>query len=331
MLRRGLFFFGTLIFLATAKAAASPLAHITEIVLPDVVEIEMTGEPEPRKGDLWVLSSSADARDVLGLFELAEIRPSTGRWTAHLLRSSRNRLVRVGDPLRPLRLHGDTEDYPGRTDLLVHDRERAKSARFRPLFMQGAGIGETAQTLEDDEILISIFGQLNYGLAERWTVGTLAPGFFFNTPNGSLKYRLINTQDDTVSTALNVTKIADSRTTGVNLSFYWDSITSPKMISHTLISFALATIEEAEDTVAVKAAGTSSLQTGYEWIREDWNRILFGPSYNFETKTLGGYVSSQWIWDRFHLETSLFSVNVRNPRFDPKDGYLFLIEAYWRF
>lgn len=314
----------------SARAGLVPMAVITQLILPNVIEIEISGQPEPRRGDLWVLSSSEDARDVLGLFELMDAQPAPGRWSAKLLRSARNRIIRVGDPLRPLDLSGQTQDYPGRTDLLVHDRRRAQAALFRPLFLQGTAVGETAQTLEEDEMLISIFGQFSYGVYERWTVGTLVPGLFLSSPNGSVKYRFIDTQDDTVSTALNVTKLRDSHTTGVNLSFYWDSITSPKMVSHTLVTFALGTIEQAEDTVAIKAAGTSSLQTGYEWIREDWNRVLFGPNYNFETRTLGGYLSMQWIWTRFHLQATVFSTNVREPKWDPKSGYGALIEGYWR-
>jgi hypothetical protein len=112
---------------------------------------------------------------------------------------------------------------------------------------------------------------------------------------------------------------------------YWDSISSESVISHTLFTVAAMSFENADDITAIKSLGTSSLQTGYEFILGSWNRVLLGPSYNFETKALGGYLTYLKIWDRFHFSLSVNSTNVSSFKFSPVDGYYFLFDMYWRF
>jgi hypothetical protein len=251
--------------------------------------------------------------------------------TARILRLSRYSLVRPRDSLIFLDLRGNQPLYLGHTELLVRDRWKDVSSRFRPLYIQGFTIGETAQTLGRDEIFLGVYGQFGYGLLDSLSFSSLLPGFLVDSPNGTLKFRAFHADSDTVSLGLSVTKIRQSSSTALNLTVYWDSITSGKMITHTLATFAVATLENSEDTVAIKTAGTSSLQTGYEVVLENWDRVLFGPSYNFESKSIGGYLAYKRIWQKFHLSGSLSSVDLRNLKFEPKTGYVALIEGYWRF
>lgn len=251
--------------------------------------------------------------------------------TAQLIQIEDAHLIRVGDGVRVLSLAGENALYRGRTSLLVREQRPDVSSRYRPLVVQGFSIGETAQVLYDNEFLISMYGHLGYGVTPWLTMGTLAPASLLQSPNLQSKMRVWSGDHDTVSFGLSVTKLRDDPKTALNMTIYWDSITSGRMISHTLATFAVATIENAEDTVAVKTAGTSSFQTGYELILPSWDRLLFGPNYNFETKNIGGYLAYKSIWDRAHVSVSLSTVNIRELKLDPRTGYLALIEAYWRF
>jgi hypothetical protein len=120
----------------------------------------------------------------------------------------------------------------------------------------------------------------------------------------------------------------------LNLNIYWDSISSESTISHTFISIALYSFEEAERATVIKSLGTSSFQSGYEFVLGNWDRVLLGPSYNFENKTLGGYLTYLKIWDRFHLGASLTTTDITEFTLFPQDGgdgYYLSVDAYWRF
>lgn len=289
-----------------------------------------TRDQKLKHGDTLAIRSRTSPTEFIGFVEVSG-EVVDGKGSAMILHHSRRELVLPGDFLVALDLSMNQPLYQGRTGLLVRDGKAPTSARYRPLVVQGFSIGETAANLSRHEFLISLFGHISYGITDRVMIGTLAPGFLFESPNAQLKFRAFGDDSDTVALGLSAVKIPTSSATAVNLTVYWDSVTSEKMITHTLATFAVATIDKFEDTVAIKTAGTSSLQTGYELVMGDWNRLLFGPSYNFETKTIGGYLAYKAIWDHFHLSTSLSTVDVRELKLDPKTGYVLLLEAYWRF
>lgn len=288
----------------------------------------------PSPGQVLAVRSRDTKVGIIGFVEVvsARMRPDgKTEVVGKVLRLSRSNLVRPRDTLLLIDLSGPQPLYRGHTELLVRDKWLGVSDRYRPLFTQGFSIGETAQTLGDGEVFLGLYGNVAYGLTDWWSIGSFVPGFLLDSPNGSTKWKVVNATNDTVSMGLSVTKIRNSSSTALNLTVFWDSITSDKMISHTLATFAVATLQNVEDTVAIKTAGTSSLQTGYEAILANWDRVLFGPNYNFDTKTIGGYVVYKRIWDHFHLSGSLSTVDMRQLKLDPKTGYVALIEAYWRF
>lgn len=288
----------------------------------------------PSPGQILAVRSRDTRIGIIGFVEVISARMRSDGKTevvGKVLRLSRSNLVRPRDTLLQIDLSGVQTLYRGHTELLVKDKWRGISDRYRPLFTQGFNIGETAQTLGDGEVFIEIYGNVAYGLTDSWSIGSFLPGYLLDSPNGSTKWRIVNASNDTVSLGMSVTKIRNSSSTALNLTVFWDSITSDRMISHTLATFAVATLQNVEDTVAIKTAGTSSLQTGYEAVLDNWDRVLFGPNYNFETKTIGGYVVYKRIWDHFHLSGSLSTVDLRQLKLDPKTGYVALIEAYWRY
>lgn len=254
------------------------------------------------------------------------------RIKGELVRTSQYHLIRVGDALVSFDLSSESEDYNGSTELLIRDYAPSTSARFKPLFTQGFVIGDTAQTLWKKEYLITASSFVHYGITNWLSVGTWLLADVTTSPNLILKARFIDRP--TVSAATGLTVARDPKNSNrwtLNWNLMWDFFSTEETVSHTFASLAIYNIEKAEDTTAIKSAGTSSFQTGYEFIFDNWNRLLLGPNYNFETKTVGGYFSYVKIWDRFHLQGTLYSTNIRTPKWSTEDGYFVYVDGYWRF
>lgn len=285
-------------------------------------------------GDVVALESHTPSVGIIGFVEVLGVenkQDGTYEITCELLRQSRLNFIQVGDQLTHLDLSSGNDKYKGTTDLIIKESDRTISSKYRPLFTQGVSVGETAETLWDDEFLVTWFGQVSYGFKRWLTVSTVVPADLLKAPNASVKVQMYRSYSNVVATGLNFTKIPDQTRSTLNLNFHWDSVSSESVISHTLLSVALFSFEEAEETTAIKSLGTSSLQTGYEFILDNWDRVLVGPSYNFQKKSVGGYLSYLKIWDKFHLSFSLNATDVATFRFSPVDGYYVLFDAYWRF
>jgi len=284
-------------------------------------------------GDVLAIQSQNKKHDVIGFVQLIGIEnneDSTFNLKLDLLRHSRFHLVQIGDRVMTLDLTKEDPEYHGNTDLIIRRRAGNTSARYKPLVLLGATSAETAQNLWENETLISIYGLAEYGARDWLTMGTLLPADFLGSPNLFFKAKMKESQSNVLSSGLMYTKSLDSKST-VNYNFYWDSISSESTILHSLLSVALLTYDGAKDSISIQSAGTSSLQTVYEFIVDNWDRFLVGPSFNVEKKSVGGYIGYIFIWDRFHLQLSLTSTNITSMKLAPSDGYYPFIDAYWRF
>lgn len=256
-----------------------------------------------------------------GLFEL----------TLVLQRQSRKYFISSGDFIKRLDLSTVNLNYTGATELLIHESSDNISSKYRPLAHQGFIIGDTAQTLYENEFLINYFGNIYYGFKSWLTFGTLAPINAFGRPNANFRAKLYDSESTTLSSGMSIVRLSKENEASLNLNFYWDSISSDSLISHTFLSLGLIDWTNSEDAAAIKYLTSSSFQTGYELILNNWDRFLIGPNYNFEKKALGGYVSYLWIMDRFHIQLSLNATDVTHLRLDPTDGYYGFFDVFWRF
>ncbi len=240
--------------------------------------------------------------------------------------------VRVGDKVVSLDLSSSQMDYGGGTDRLVVKSSSEKiSSRYKPIVTQGLSIGDTAETLWKDEYLFTYYGQLSYGVNDFLSMGTVLPLNITGSPNASLKLRMYRSATNVISTGLTYTNIPNSSASSFNINFMWDSIANNDLITHNFITLAVVSFDNAEDVSAIKSLGTSSLQTGYEFIMNDWSRFLVGPNFNFEKKSVGGYFSYLKILDRIHLQFSINSTNIRSFKLSPTDGYYAFFDVYWRY
>ena len=163
------------------------------------------------------------------------------------------------------------------------------------------------------------------------SIGTLVPADVTNSPNVTAKFRFFESARNTVATGVTLRRIPEGDRYTVNWNLMWDAYSNEKTVSHTFATLAIYSIEKAQDTTAIKSGGTSTFQTGYEYITDNWGRILYGPNYNFETKAIGAYLAYAKIWDHFNLQATLYSTNVQNVRWNVQDGYIVYMDAYWRF
>lgn len=307
-------------------------AEIIEFIDSKIIKATSSTNAWPL-GDIVALESQNQLAGIVGFVEIVSVTElPDGKFEiiCNLLRQSRTHFVRTGDRLVRLDLSSGNDKYKGTTDLIVKDSDLSISAKYRPLFTQGLSVGETAETLRQGEYLVTWYGQVNYGVKKWLTVNSVVPADLLGAPNFAAKAQVYRSFSNVLSTSLNFSAIPNETRSVLNLNLYWDSISSESTISHTMLSVALFSFEDAENTTAIKSLGTSSLQTGYEIILDHWDRILVGPSYNFEKKSVGGYLSYLKIFDRMHISFSLNSTDIAKLRYSTSDGYFLLFDAYWR-
>jgi hypothetical protein len=312
--------------------------------------IAQFSRPSVVVGDRLILRSQEEGVGVIAYFVVTEVFPkdvSGGQFLdsiegsaksdkitfkADLLRMSGNHLVRQGDLMIPADLSFENELYGGKTELMDPDETVGfVSNRYRSLYTQGLGIGETAETLRRDELLLAWYGYLAYGAKDWLTISSYLPFSALGAPNCQVKARFYNSLENKLAMGVNFFKVPNSTENVFNLSFMWDSFSSSSMISHSYLTLAVVTYDNSKETTAVKSLGSSAIQSGYEFLLPNWSRVLVGPNYNFETKSLGGYVSYLKIWEHFHFQLTLASNNLSAVRLDVKDGYYGIIDAYWRY
>ncbi len=270
---------------------------------------------------------------VFAFAEMSSIKPLNSKYLVRfkLIRQSRKYMIQKEDYIKRIDLSSSDEDYIGTTDLLVKKSQQNISSRYRPLVYQGVFIGETAQVLYKNEFLINFVGNLYFGATDWLSLSTFATLNVLGGPNASMKAKLYDSEATTLSLGISYVGLVQKNQSTVNLNFYWDSTSSDSLISHTVLGLGLVQWEGAADASAIKALGSSSFQTGYEIILSNWDRFLIGPSYNFEKKSLGGYLSYIWIYDRFHLQLALNATDISKYKYDTRDGYFLNFDLFWRY
>jgi hypothetical protein len=296
--------------------------------------VAITYDEKLKVGDRYSIHSDK-TQEILGLAELVSSQISSAGYTENnfiVLKVFKDQLIFPGHKLRPLQLVTTNPNYKGGTLLLIRSTTgESISSRYKPIYTQGFLIGDTAETLDQDEFLVSYLGQIYYGLYPQFTVGTTALVNAAGGLNFFAKYRVYSSDSNAVSTLFSFTRVPDSTQSNVNITFLWDSYSNDTMVTHNFLSLAVLAYDRAAETTAIKSFGSSSIQTGYEFVLKSWDRVLIGPNYNFENKTIGGYLSYVALWDRFNMHVSLNTVDIRADRWSYKDGYNLFLDLYWRY
>lgn len=321
----------------TSKAWSQFLPSAGAIIQQVVNEQTLVAISETQRWEIGEILPIVSQNSKIGVFAFVEVQNvkniGYGQYEVKLklLRQSRKYMIQKGDLVKKLDLSSSNDDFIGTTDLLVKSSERNISSKYRPLVYQGLSIGDTAQVLFKDEFLVNYLGNLSYGAMDWLTVGTFVPVNLIGRPNANFRARFYDSESTTLSTGLSFVRLVSEKQANLNMNFYWDTTSSDNLISHTFLSLSLITWDGSADASAIKALTSSTFQTGYELITSSWDRILIGPSYNFQNKSLGGYISYVWIYDRFHAQFSINSTDITHFRLDPTDGYYGFFDLYWRF
>lgn len=308
-----------------------PRAYLSEILDHRLLVAE-TDSPLFQVGDnLPVYSTSAGGQPVAFVQVIkVETEGEVQRLYCQLLEHSRWSLLRVGDYLQKIDLSKVSESYLGSTELLVRSSSRKISTRYKPLVYQGLSIGETAEVLMPDENLITFLGYYSYGFKNGWMLTTIVPGYFFGLYNLNIKKQFYNSDSHILSWQLKNYFNQKDQVTRNAVELYWDSINAGNQIAHTVLTVNLAPFGIREGEL-LNIITSTSLQTEYEFILDNWDRVLVGPKYNFDLKAVGGHFSYLAIWDSFNLSLTLSTVDFSSIRFDPEKGYLFSFDLFWRY
>lgn len=285
-------------------------------------------------GEVVTVVSQNPKIGAVAFVEIESVRPKSDggvELKLSLVRQSRKFFIQSGDFIKRLDLTAKNADYVGTTDLIIRESAVGVSSKYRPMVHQGFIIGDTAQTLYHKEFLVNYFGNLYYGITPNITVGTLAPVNVLGRPNFNFRMKLYDSDATTLSSGFSFVRLDKERQASLNWNLYWDNTSSDALIAHTFLGIGTISWENSEDAAPLKYLTSSSFQTGYEVILDNWDRFLIGPSYNFEKKALGGYLSYVWIEDRVHVQVSINATDVTHLRLDPTDGYYGFVDMFWRF
>lgn len=323
-------FLSLLFVLGSAFAETKLIA----IVNSEDVKIESNGE-QFSLGDHLFLRSQNLEKKLIAVFVIVEKQDSINGHSYYLARLQRflaKGLVMIGDSFELAELGQEIPNFKANTELLDHgDYQGFVSSRYRPLYTQGLGIGDTAETLKQDEFLLTWYGLLSYGAKDWLSISSILPLNAFGGPNLQLKFKFFQSNENILGAGISLWRVPGSSESAININFMWDSVSNSSLISHSFVTLAALTYDNSKDTTAIKSLGSSAIQSGYEFLLSDWSRILTGPNYNFETKSLGAYVSYLTIWEHFHFQVSLASNNLSSLRADVRDGYYGFFDAYWRY
>ncbi|MBC7370351.1 MAG: hypothetical protein H7326_02230, partial [Bdellovibrionaceae bacterium] len=245
-------------------------------------------------GEILVVQSKDGNGPIIGFLQVYATENQNSERTilkTKLIRHSKYAMIQLGDVLYRMDFNTFHHEYTGTTELILKNNDVNASASYKALTFMGLSSGETAQTLRGGELLFNVLGYFDYGFTSNFSVGTLILADVVGSANIHGKYKFYESESNIFSFGAGYLTAKDKPEGVVNATVYWDSVSSESVISHTNLTIALATFDRAKNLTAIKGAGSSSFQSGYEFVMDDWNRILAGPSYNFENKSVGGYVS----------------------------------------
>jgi hypothetical protein len=212
---------------------------------------------------------------------------------------------------------------------LMLGQESKIPARYKDLAYMGV-FNSDGHTLADKEWLVSI-PQIQYGLTDSFTVKVLTGLYLDGFANIGAKARVMRNQWGQMTlnalTSRQINRDDWVFQTGLVLTLPANG----RFQSHLVINARIEGIEEDNPEVdKLNLFPESDIRTIYEYVTDDWDRVLFGPLFNFQTQTVGGTLSHMWIWDTFHLNLGIATKDVSELKFN-KDGYYVLFDFFWRF
>lgn len=217
---------------------------------------------------------------------------------------------------------------PGYFSLVLADDHHVP-AKYKDLAYMGV-FNADGHAIAHHEWLVAL-NTAQYGLSADTTVETQTSLFLDGVANLGFKHRLMRNRFGHLTFnamgGRQVNRADWVSSMGMIMTFPSNS----KFQSHLIVNVLVEDFEE--DNPEVKKYNLipqSDIRTIYEYVTDRWNRLLFGPLFNFETKTVGGTLGHMWIWDTFHLNLGVGTKDVTETHFR-SGGYYGQFDFFWRF
>lgn len=240
-----------------------------------------------------------------------------------------NQMIMVKDLVYPVdyQIMKD-KNIPGFSSLSLQG-DNDIPARFKELAYFGVFTSE-GHTLDAQEFLVSPF-QLQYGMTNDLGVKMVSALWLDGYANLGLKYRAIRNKHVKITmNTLGAYKVQSN-------DYIWQVggvISLPqnaKFINHSMVNITLdPQFSNAHATKDLGLFTNSDIRNITEYITDDWNRIIYGPTYNVELQTLGGTASYMWLWSTFHMSLGMATQDFTNLNFST-NGYYYVYDFFWRF
>ena len=278
--------------------------------------------------DLLVIISH-ETGDVLGY---ATVTNSKNRaWVATVKMHSNGAMVRVGNYLKKVDLTDHHTEMPGRFDLVRKDQKNI-SAKFKPLVYLDYQLGQAAATLDEKENLagLTIYA---YGITNHLQIDTTTILDVVKIPNVGIKGNFLRGEDFSVSAYAKYYRYLkyDNRS-AFDFELIIDKASNSNMMTFTKLSHKVRRPQGSgilTPNIYTEHSSTE-VQTIYGYIFSSWNRLLLGPKYNFEERTVGGAAIYTLFYKHMHWSFALQTPNISNLRLGT-ESYNYYLDFYWRF
>jgi hypothetical protein len=304
--------------------------QIMEITNPQEILADIYDASKMSKGSkVIIISRRADKAIAFGsIIKInMDISPHEAQITIEEIIG--NQMVMVKDLVYPVDYHlMKDKNIPGFASLSLQG-DNDIPARFKELANFGVFTSE-GHTLDAQEFLVSPF-QLQYGMTNDFGVKMVSALWLDGYANLGLKYRVLRNKHAKITmNTLGAYKVQSN-------DYIWQLggvISLPqnaKFINHSMVNITLdPQFTNAHATKDLGLFNNSDIRNITEYITDDWNRILYGPTYNVELQTLGGTASYMWLWSTFHMSLGMATQDFTNLNFGTR-GYYYVYDFFWRF
>jgi hypothetical protein len=306
-------------------------AHVTVLAITSPHQVQLHFDDETLRPDDRLIVRSKMEQESVGYLQVTAVDQAHHQALAEVIAHQKSSLIMVGDEAEEIDFTASPK-IAGRADLMPsHGKDIP--IRYRRLFYLGQGPSETAQTLNAGENGLAVETYYSYGLTDNLTVQTVAVIDALGLPILGAKYKVYDNDDFTVSVGGFALYYPPQGTWAEVTEGFLDVRSNSKFISHTQLTIFHSDISASwlqdQATVAKPVTG-SYFQSVYEYVLDDWDRVLAGPSYDLDRKTLGGLVGYVFLWKHFQLTLGVHSDDFTNLRVN-QYGYQPRFDMFWIF
>ena len=317
---------------AAAQGREKGVGNVVSTGSGDTLTVEILGEVEV--GD-FVLLRAAEDEEPAGYARVVEVveteEVSLKRATVKLNLHPRNQIVRLGDIAQVVDPSKKDSRWPGRVDLQA--RGAGVSSRYKRLVYPGILFGH-GHAQEKHELIIDPLGMVRYGITDWLTIETTPIYYLAERFNISATFRAIDNASVWLSPFVEVSLLTGgANSVLVQLGAVLSFPTNTKLMSH-LQAVVGVEITEARfnitDAVSSSRGVTTEIRSRTEYVFDNWDRLMFGPLYNFDAGAVGGFVGYTMVFDHLHVGLAFQTVDFTNLSLNVFDGYTPWFTLFWR-